>query len=273
MSRTSEMSTRRFSSSLIGGTTLRSSPASVAWRLSSRTQSAEMLGMATIAVVARARSATSASRLVVPRTGTPRMRRWRLSGSSSSSATGRQRLWPSRSIEEMSCRPPSPAPITTTGVLPAPATVRVIGSCSRRYVARPHAITTSAMNVAATGTAGAIPRSATMFAGVMMAPTPAVTRPSSIISSSVPVVALPLCSRTVPPSNTCSPAAPAARMIAAAQPTSAIPSGLSTRKPATAPNQTNASNPARTKRLLGRSRSSEMLIRNPPASNACTTTP
>ena len=87
-----------------------------------------------------------------PRTGTSRIRRWRLYGSSSSRPTGRQWCSGSRNMEPISSRPASPAPTTSTRE--APSRLRPSSSFSRRrrHRARPHAASTSAPNAAPAGT-------------------------------------------------------------------------------------------------------------------------
>ena len=119
MSRMSEMAARLgCSSSLVPGRTFTSRPATDARRLIWRIVSELALGIAMIAVVAPVWSRMSTRSRVVPIIGTPRIRRWRLVGSSSTRPTGRHCVASSLHIEWISCRPPSPAPITREGSVP-----------------------------------------------------------------------------------------------------------------------------------------------------------
>ena len=208
MSRMSRMPTWSESSWVFAGSTLTSVPAARARAAMRPTVAASALGMAITTVVAPSRSTASSICSTVPTTGTPRMRRNRFVGSSSRRPTGRHSAAGSISMEPTSCRPDSPAPTTSTGLLLSSGAETSWRSYRCRQRARAHAITTRAMKPAARGA----------LRGTQMGPrlttkrtpaVPMVTLPSATISSSVPVRARPWCSRTAQPSTRCRAAAAA----------------------------------------------------------------
>ncbi len=88
MSRMSRMPTCSRSSSEVEGRTLTSRPSARPASATRARVSADELGMATTSTSGRQRSAAPRMPHVSPRTGTPRIRRWRLARSSSTRPTG-----------------------------------------------------------------------------------------------------------------------------------------------------------------------------------------
>ena len=148
--------------------------------------------------------------------------------------------------------PDSPAPTTSAAFVVSRGTHTRWRSWRPRHSARAHAITTSAMNPAATGA----------LRGTQIGPrltknstpaTPMVTPPSATISSSVPVRARPWCNPTDQPSTTCSTSAAAAKSRTAPQGTLAESGKRRNAKNANDASQTPASNDVATARRWRRS--------------------
>ena len=190
------MPTVLFRSWVVDGSTLTSASAlSAATRIRS-TVSAVALGMAMTTVPTPVRATCSPSWEVVPSTGTLRILRWRLRGSSSSRPTGRQVRDGSRSMLPTSSRAASPAPTTSTREAPSYSRLSSSRSRNRRQTARPHAAATRAASVAPTGIVRGIHWNQRLSPKTIK-PALIIIVPRRTISSRLAVLARPWCRRTV----------------------------------------------------------------------------